>query len=525
MLANDCWGGMMDKRIAALTALELSFLLPLRTVRRRWYCPGPHGTPGMPSVLGHSTVAPCMSGAKEALRWPVDGDGKVSVPSRNAERMRPFVEFVLPRPLRVKGAKEDRTRDELRAALLKELERHEWARGSRQRLREGAECMAECAPGGFVRVDDEALGQGLVPEWLLELMVDPDPAEEEVGPADATADADAPLAQQVRDAGLDSQLRVPGAGDEADPCEVVSAAAQKLEAALKEIAAARDGKGEGEGEGRHATKEEVGQMARDLSDALQSAERTAAKAAADRDRRLVLHGDRIEALPAGDDLASLWDWRTWWASSWALWPYGDLTPYFHDRVKPMTLRQHFAYVMDREELVYPLADGSTPPPVEPPRWRGARIGTGHGSDHGAQDWQKQVSGARVVLQMEGFAKSAAAVKRMPPERWMEAAGEKGGRTARQALADPNVDADVKEGLKMMSIIYRHGFPVAFGTPNIQTGRNPVFAACALSPGEGSLVDEWGVGTPLVCLSDLSPALQKEWLSWGHKVAFARDPVA
>jgi len=36
MLANDNWGGMMDKRIAALKPLELIFLLPLRTVRRRW---------------------------------------------------------------------------------------------------------------------------------------------------------------------------------------------------------------------------------------------------------------------------------------------------------------------------------------------------------------------------------------------------------------------------------------------------------------------------------------------------------
>lgn len=37
MLANDCWGGMMDPRIAALTPLALMFLLVLRTVRRRWY--------------------------------------------------------------------------------------------------------------------------------------------------------------------------------------------------------------------------------------------------------------------------------------------------------------------------------------------------------------------------------------------------------------------------------------------------------------------------------------------------------
>ena len=37
MLANDNWGGMIDKRILALKPLELIFLLPLRTVRRRWF--------------------------------------------------------------------------------------------------------------------------------------------------------------------------------------------------------------------------------------------------------------------------------------------------------------------------------------------------------------------------------------------------------------------------------------------------------------------------------------------------------
>ena len=54
--------------------------------------------------------------------------------------------------------------------------------------------------------------------------------------------------------------------------------------------------------------------------------------------------------------ASLWDWRTWWAAFFALWPWGDLTPYWrdrgYDRAAPMTLRQHFAYVLNREELVY-----------------------------------------------------------------------------------------------------------------------------------------------------------------------------
>ena len=73
--------------------------------------------------------------------------------------------------------------------------------------------------------------------------------------------------------------------------------------------------------------------------------------------------------------------------------------------------------------------------------------------------------------------------------------------------------------------FAHGFPVAFGTPNVDTRRNPVFAAVAQGPGEGSLVDEWALGAPLVRLSDVRPELQKQWLAFGHIRAFARDPVA
>jgi len=127
---------------------------------------------------------------------------------------------------------------------------------------------------------------------------------------------------------------------------------------------------------------------------------------------------------------------------------------------------------------------------------------------------------------------------MTPEQWTAAAGLKGGRGAREALRDPSVHADIKTGLRMMSIVsariagtpaerdlqqkqltwqgFAHGMPVAFGTPNIETRYNAPFAAVAQSPGEGSLVDEWAIprydkGTPLVCLSDLRPDLQKTWL--------------
>ena len=119
------------------------------------YCPGPNGTPGMPSVLGHSTVAACMAGKEEALRWPVDREtGKIAVPSTDAEALRPFVEFILPRPLHLKP---DLTREQMRAVLLEECEKHEWARARRKQVRDAAECMEECAPGGFVRVDNSAI--------------------------------------------------------------------------------------------------------------------------------------------------------------------------------------------------------------------------------------------------------------------------------------------------------------------------------------------------------------------------------
>ena len=78
------------------------------------------------------------------------------------------------------------------------------------------------------------------------------------------------------------------------------------------------------------------------------------------------------------------------------------------------------------------------------------------------------------------------------------------RTARDALLDPAVDRDVKDGVRMMQIVsqkipgtpaerdvyqrqlmwqtFAHGVPVAFGTPNTGQRDDPVFAACASSPG-------------------------------------------
>ena len=79
------------------------------------------------------------------------------MPSSDVETLRPFVEFILPRPLHFSVAKEDVTREQMRAALLEECEKHEWARARRKQVRDAAECMEECAPGGFIRVDESAI--------------------------------------------------------------------------------------------------------------------------------------------------------------------------------------------------------------------------------------------------------------------------------------------------------------------------------------------------------------------------------
>ncbi len=431
--------------------------------------------------------------------------------------------------------------------------------------------MKRCAPHGFVEIDDAAINAlsdkpgGGVPAWLVDLAVEPaqdvgdlvPPAA--AGAADATVGGGKSTAQLVRDAGLDSMLKLPGEADETDPAEVLAAAARELNDAIKTIVEAEDG--------RHATGEELEGLGADVAAAAEEVNKVGRAAVSEKDERRwpKMEGGRL-ILPAGQDLASLWDWRTWWASSWALWPWGDLTPYYPRAGgdgaggvpgAATDFREHFAYVLEREELAYPRAWGQDPPPpVEPPRWRGAKI-PGHGSDHGAQDWQvtaaghlvreKQVSGAKVVIDLEGFKKSVAALRRMTPAQWLEAAAAQGGRRARDALRDTAVHDDVKAALRLMSLVsaripgtpaerdwqqkqltwqtFAHGFPVAFGTPNVDTRRNPVFAAVAKGPGEGSLVDEWALGEPLVRLSDVRPELRAEWLKWGHLVAFARDPVA
>jgi len=96
------------------------------------------------------------------------------------------------------------------------------------------------------------------------------------------------MAQQVREHGLDTILRVPGAGDEADPVDVIASASLKLDAAMKEIAAAKEAAKNGEEEGRHATGEEIGKMGAEMGDALKAVVVSNDKATMERDRRLTL---------------------------------------------------------------------------------------------------------------------------------------------------------------------------------------------------------------------------------------------
>ena len=58
----------------------------------------------------------------------------------------------------------------------------------------------------------------------------------------------------------------------------------------------------------------------------------------------------------------------------------------------------------------------------------------------------------MVLNLEGFEQSAAAIRRMTPAQWVAAAGEHGGRGPRHALADPAVHDDIKAALRMMGVV-------------------------------------------------------------------------
>ena len=134
MLANANWGGMLHPALRRLTPMEAIFLAWLRPLRRRFFCAAPRrgggagtrGAPAMAAILGTSVIAPCASGLEHAMRWE---PGKSSLPHRDHTRLRDYVSFVLPGKVRLpKGY----TQEQLRAAILAELQKHTWSRERRE---------------------------------------------------------------------------------------------------------------------------------------------------------------------------------------------------------------------------------------------------------------------------------------------------------------------------------------------------------------------------------------------------------
>eukprot|EP00660_Eupelagonema_oceanica_P003475 gene3475-19147_t len=235
-----------------------------------------------------------------------------------------------------------------------------------------------------------------------------------------------------------------------------------------------------------------------------------------------------------------------------MWHYGDLMPYI-DRDVPMSLRETFAYVLHKEEPMYPDVGGETREPMEPSRWRGGRR-----NDFGVLDFQvttighiqreMEVKNVRAVVSMDGYQSKPAVFARFRDggaEKWIQAAGEKADRTTHQAMTSDAVHADVKAAIPYVDVVtktipgspaerkvqgrqltwqsFRHGVGVAFCTPNLDTTMNPILACLAYGPPiAGDLINEPASSAHCVRLTDMSPRLQKYYESI---VTFARDPLA
>ena len=181
-------------------------------------------------------------------------------------------------------------------------------------------------------------------------------------------------AQKAVDAGVAAMVQIPAESTEAaDPVECAREAQQKLQDAFK---GAEKASRAGEDFNRKAQANELQSLSKQLGETLHTLKKQSAHdKAAELSRLSATIEDGAIVLPAGTALASMWDPMTWAYAFMALFPHGDLVPYL-DRSNPpsdagvdMTLRETFAYLLAREELAYPLADGAPPPaPLEPCRW-------------------------------------------------------------------------------------------------------------------------------------------------------------
>ena len=83
---------------------------------RRFFCADPktgagRGVPDMAAMLGTSVIVPCASGIDHAMHWE---PGKVTLPHRDASRLKDYVSFVLPGKVRLP---KNYTPEQLRAAV------------------------------------------------------------------------------------------------------------------------------------------------------------------------------------------------------------------------------------------------------------------------------------------------------------------------------------------------------------------------------------------------------------------------
>ena len=370
MLANDNWGGQMPPELRELRVIEILMLQWMRPLRRRFFMNNHSGGIGMPATFGSSVVAPCATGIEQALRWTPN---KIRLPVR-PEELSEFVDFILPGNLHLP---EGYTAEDLRTAILTTLTKHTWARARRKQLHAAARVLARMCPAGLVQIDEEylsSLPDEAVPEGLADLVrIEDDGARATEttlaasGPADAGTLREKSAAEKAVDAGLAAMVQIPAESMEAtDPVECAKEAEQKLRNAFKGTQQALSADKEFN---REAQADELRHLSEKMAEALRDVARQAVKDDKAEATRLMDHvKDGAIVLPTGRNLASMWDPMTWAYAFMALFPHGDLVPYF-DREVPMTLRETFAYLLAREELTYPMTDGSPPPPpLEPCRW-------------------------------------------------------------------------------------------------------------------------------------------------------------
>ena len=276
------------------------------------------------------------------------------------EELSEFVDFILPGNLHLPP---DYTAEDLKAAILTTLKKHTWARARRKQLHAAAVVLARMCPAGLIEIDEEYL-RGLpdeaVPEGLAHLVrvegngetIATENSLAASGPADAGSLREKSAAQKAVDAGVAAMVQIPAESTEAaDPVECAREAQQKLQDAFK---GAQKAVSANEDFNLKAQADELQSLSKQMAEALHGVQQQAAKDGASEATRLTEH---IEAgaivLPAGKNLASMWDPMTWAYAFMALFPHGDLVPYF-DRGSGLGGTVGGVTMSLRETLAYPV---------------------------------------------------------------------------------------------------------------------------------------------------------------------------